>query len=133
MAVDTARRTMAGQVYARLSQATADRIAALARADGLTGAAWVRRALVAAVGSDEAEAVPVRARRTRRPPARADVLEIAHLRECVAELAGALVQAAILARTDGAAILHAEIEAVLPGVRIAVRDLDGLKLKMLDR
>ncbi len=76
---DTKNRTMAGQVYARLPAPTAARIAALAAADGLTGAAWVRRVLVAAAGADPADAVPVPARAlpgtmgaapgcSRRPP-----------------------------------------------------------------
>lgn len=123
----TEKRVMGGQVYARVPAATAFRIAALAAADGVTGATWARRTLVAAAGSDPMDAVPVAARRAPRPPVPAHALEIARLRESVAELAGAMVKAAVLARTDGAPALHAEIEAILPGVKAAVRDLDALK------
>jgi len=125
---DTKKRTMAGQVYARLPVPTAMRIAALATADGLTGAAWVRRVLVAAAGTDLADAVPVSARRAPCPPASEHVLELARLRESVAELAGAMVKAAVRTRSDEAHRIHAEIEAILPGVRSAVRDLDRMKL-----
>lgn len=128
---DRKRRTMAGQVYARLPAPTAARIAALAAADDLTGAAWVRRVLVAAAGSDPADAVPVPARALPGSIAPAAILEMVRLREVVAELSGALVQAAVLARTDAATTLHAEIEAALPGVRQAVRDLDQLKKAVL--
>ena len=131
MSKSNARR-LDGQVLVRLPAPTAARIAALAAADGLTGAAWVRRVLVTAAGADPVDAVPVPARRAPRPPAPDHVIEIARLRENVAELAGAMVRAAVLARTDAATVLHAEIEEVLPGVRAAVRDLDRLKRSMLD-
>lgn len=128
----TEKRAMNGQVYARVPASTASRIAALAAADGLTGAAWARRVLVAAAGSDPGDAIPVPARRAPKPPIPAHVLEVARLRESVAELAGAMVRAAVLARTEAATELHAEIEAILPGVRAAVRDLDALKRAAMD-
>lgn len=129
---DMKRRTMAGQVYARLPAATAARIAALAAAEGVTGAAWVRRVLVQAAGADPLDAVPVPARCPVPPPLPAHVLEVARLREYVAELSGAMVRAAVKTRTDGAAELHAEIEALIPAVKKTVRDLDALKRAAMD-
>ena len=126
------RRALPDQALVRLPSGVAGRIASLAAAEGVTGAAWSRRVLVAAAGADPADAVPVPARRAPRPPAPAHVIEIARLRESVAELAGAMVRAAVLARTDAATVLHAEIEQALPGVRTAVRALDRLKRSMLD-
>jgi hypothetical protein len=58
------------------------------------------------------------------------ILEIAHLREVVVELGGALVQAAIAAREDGRPAEHAVIEALIPGVKAAIQDLDRLKEKL---
>ena len=129
----TEKRALSGQILVRLPAVTATHIASLAAADDLTAAAWARRVLVAAAGCDPADAVPVRARTLPSPPRPAHVMEMVRLREVVAEMSGALVQAAIMARTDGARMLHAEIEAVLPGVRAAVRDLDALKLSALGR
>ena len=124
-------RILPGQIYARLPIATANRIAALAAADSLTRAAWVRRVLVLAAGTDPADAVPVAARALPGAVAPAAILEMVRLREVVAKLSGALVETAILVRSDAAAVLHAEVEAVLPGVRQAVRDLDQLKKAVL--
>lgn len=59
-----------------------------------------------------------------------DILEIAHLREVVADLGGALVKAAIAPREDGRPAEHAAIEALIPGIKAAVRDLDRLKEKL---
>lgn len=127
----SAKRALDGQVLVRLPAAVSARIAALAEAEGISGASWSRRHLVAAAGTDPADTVLIRAKRQPRPPAPAHILELARLRESVAELAGAMVKAAIRTRTDGAATLHAEIEAVLPDVRSAVRDLDRLKLRLM--
>jgi len=125
------RRVLPDQTLVRLPSGVAGRIASLAAAEGVTGASWSRRVLVAAAGADPVDASPVPARRAPRPPVPAHVVEIARLRESVAELAGAMVRAAILARTDAVTVLHAEIEQALPGVRAAVRDLDRLKRSML--
>jgi hypothetical protein len=61
------------------------------------------------------------------PPS--DVLAIAHVRELVAELGGALVQAAVAARKDGRPVQHSDIEALIPQIKAAVYDLDALKEK----
>ena len=125
------RRLMAAQVLVRLPSGTAHAVMTLADADGLTTSAWIRARLVDLVGTEPADAVPVRARHAPRPPAPAHVLEVARLRESVAEMTGALVQAAIRSREGGRLDTHAAIEDTLPAVRRAVRDLDVLKLAML--
>ena len=123
----TERRRLSGHVVIRLAPGTAALVAARAVAAGLTQAAWVRGQLVGLLGADPVDAVPERARRAPRPPAPAHVLELARLRESVAELAGVLVQAAIRSREGERLDTHAVIEAALPDVRRAVRDLDALK------
>jgi hypothetical protein len=127
----TEKRLMAAQVLVRLPSGTANAVAARADADGLTASAWIRARLVDLVGTEPADAIPVPARRAPRPPAPAHVLEVARLRESVAEMTGALVQAAIRSREGGRMDTHAAIEDTLPAVRRAVRDLDALKLAML--
>ncbi|MHB0665643.1 hypothetical protein [Roseomonas mucosa] len=121
------RRLSGGPVLVRLGAATRATVSDRAAAAGLTDAAWVRARLIEATDGDLTEAAPVQRLRPRRPPAAAHVIELAKLREVVAELAGAMVKAAVMTRADGAAQLHAEIEATLPAVRAAVRDLDTLK------
>ena len=127
----TERRRLSGQVVVRLAPATAARVAARATAAGLTQAAWIRHQLVGLLGTDPVEVVPERARRAPRAPAPAHVLEVARLREVVAELSGALVQAAIRSREGGHLDTHAIIEATLPDVRRVVRELDALKQAFL--
>ena len=127
----TERRRLSGQVVIRLAPGTAALVAARAAAAGLTQAAWVRNQLVSLLGTDPVDTVPERARRAPRPPAPAHVLEVARLRESVAELTGALVQAAIRSRKGEHLDTHAAIEAALPDVRRAVRDLDALKQALL--
>jgi hypothetical protein len=61
------------------------------------------------------------------------VLELAHLREVVAELGGALVHAAVAARKDGRAVEHEEIEALIPSIKSAALELDKLKEKLWPR
>ena len=122
------RLPLTGQVLVRMPARTAAHVRALAAADDLTAAAWCRRALCAAAGAPAADAVPVRAYRPPLPIAPAHVLEIARLREHAAELCGALVRAAIRSRQDDRDEAHAEIDALLPKVRAAVRDLDRLKI-----
>lgn len=127
----SAKRALDGQVLVRMPSATAGRIADLAAADGITAASWSRRILVSTAGSDPGDAVLVPARAQPGTIAPAAILEMVRLREVVAELSGALVKAAILVRTDAPAVLHAEVEAALPGVRQAVLDLDRLKRYVL--
>lgn len=127
----TERRALTGQVLVRLPTALASRIAAAAEADGVTAAAWLRARAADAVGAAPGEAVPVRAYRRPRPPPPAAVVAVAQLREVVAELTGALVQAAIVSRAAGRDADHAAIEATIPSVRALVRDLDRVKRHIL--
>ena len=125
------RRRMEEQVLVRLSAGMAAIVQRGAKDTGLSKATWVRMQLAEQLGGDPEDVVPVRAQRAPRPPAAAHVVELAGLREVVAELAGALVQATIRSREGGRLDTHAAIEQVIPGVRKAVRDLDGLKRAML--
>ena len=122
------RRAMADQLLVRMPAPVAAHVRALAEADDLTAAAWCRRVVCAAAGASPDDAVPVRAYRPPLPVAPPHVIEIARLREHAAELCGALVRAAIRSREDDRDEAHAEIDALLPQVRRAVRDLDALKI-----
>lgn len=125
------RLPLTGQVLVRMPARTAAHVRALAAGEGVTAASWCRRHLTAAAGAPAADAAPVRAYRPPLPVAPAHVLEIARLREHAAELCGALVRAAIRSRQDDRDEAHAEIDALLPQVRAAVRDLDALKIATL--
>jgi hypothetical protein len=106
-------------------------VRAAADALGVTAAEWVRQQL-AHLADLPLEGRVVRAYRNARPPAPHQLIEIARLREVVAALGGSLTQAAIRTPEAGKETLHAEIEAALPDVKSAVRDLDALKRAMLD-
>lgn len=124
----TERRAMAGAVLVRLPDELAARVAAVAAAEGLSAAAWLRVHAATALGADLAEARPSAPRRGLPPE---DVVAVARLRESVGEAVGALVQAAIRSREGGRAEAHAEIEALLPVLREHARDLDRLKAALL--
>lgn len=97
-----------------------------AAAKGMTAAAWLRDLAGQEVGVAPPAPAPPVPPSSRHAPTPL-VLAVDRLREAVAETAGALVRAAVLTRTTGAADLHAEIEAVLPDVRNHVLDLINLK------
>jgi hypothetical protein len=122
------RRALTDQLLVRMPALIASYVRSLAAAEDITAAAWCRRHLAVAAGAPAESTAPVRAYRAPLPPVPAHVIEIARLRESVAELAGALVQAAIRTKAGGHQDTHAAIEAALPGVRAAVMDLDALKL-----
>jgi hypothetical protein len=113
-------RRLAAQVLVRLTREQHMAVVAQAQAAQVSLASWIRRVIADAIG---VEPGPVT---TRAMPPHV-ILEIAHLREVVAELGGALVKAAITARQDGRPAEHAAIEALIPGVKAAVRNLDKLK------
>lgn len=124
----TERRKLSSAVLVRLPHDVAERVEATAKTRDLSAAAWLRSLAVDAIGADSIDAVPTP---PRRPPPPAAVVEIARLREVVAELTGALVQTAIRARRGRLDVLHDTVEAVLPGVKNAVRDIDRLKASLI--
>lgn len=125
------KRMLPGQVLVRLPAAVALRIAALAAAEGTSGASWSRRHLVAAAAADPSDVVRIAARALPSKLAPAAILELVRLREVVAELSGSMTKAAVMVRHDGVAVLHAEIESILHSVKSAVLDLDALKKAIL--
>lgn len=129
----TERRAMPGAVLVRLPSELAAWIGSAAAAENLSAAAYLRRLAAVAAGTTPELARPSPPRRPLPPPPSEAVVEVARLREVVGELAGAMVQAAIRVRTDGAETIHAEIEATLPGIRAAARDLDRVKLALLGK
>jgi hypothetical protein len=120
------KRKLTGEVLVRLTAEQQAAVASYAVAEQVTAATWLRRLIADAIG---VEPGPVTSRAI--PPQ--GILEIAHLREVVAELGGALVQAAVAARKDGRAAEHAEIEALIPSIKSAALELDKLKEKLWPR
>jgi transposase-like protein len=120
------KRQITGKVLVRV---TAEQQAAVARhalAEQVTMATWLRQLIADALDVDPGPVVI----RAQAPEL---VLEVAHLREVVAELSGALVQAAVAARKDGRAVEHAEIEALIPRIKSAALELDKVKEKLWPR
>jgi len=97
---------------------------------GLSSAAWVRRQLVDLLGSDPADAVPVRALPPPRPRPTADLLAVAGLREAVGEATGTLRQVAGLDRQRGGARL-AELDDAIDRLILAAADLDAAKRQLV--
>ncbi len=128
----TERRKLSGKALTvRLAPEIRAAIDIAAAEAGITEASWIREVIAHEFGAPADYAVPVKAYRQPAPLPPGHILELARLRELVAELGGAMVQAAIGAREDGRGQLHAEVEALIPGVRRAVRDLDRLKIGLL--
>jgi len=125
------RKLDGGQAQVRMTADLADRVAAAADRAGLSSSAWLRSLAVAAVGADPVDAVPTLRPTPPRPAPTVDVVEVARLREVVAELSGALVRVAVRTRAGGLDELHAAVEAVLPDVKSAVRGLDRLKAELM--
>jgi hypothetical protein len=120
------KRRKPAQVLVRLTNEQWAAVAAHVEAAQVTTATWLRRIIVDAIG---VEPGPV----TTRAIAPQVILEIAQLREVVAELGGALVQAAVAARKDGRTAEHAEIEALIPSIKFAALEFDKLKEKLWPR
>lgn len=97
-----------------------------AAAKGMTAAAWLRDLAGQEVGVAPPAPAPPVPPSSRHAPVPL-VLAVDRLREAVAETAGALVRAAVRTRADGADVIHAEIEAVLPHVRRHALDLVAIK------
>ncbi|MGP8025417.1 MAG: hypothetical protein ACLPJJ_01675 [Acidocella sp.] len=120
------KRKLTGQVLVRLTAEQQAAVATYAVAEQVSAATWLRRLIADALGISPG---PV----TTRGQAPELVLEVAHLREVVAELCGALVQAAVASRKDGRPAEHAAIEALIPSIKSAVLELDKLKEKLWPR
>ena len=122
----TEKRRLNHQVLVRLTDDQQRDVAIRARAAQLTLASWLRVTIADAIAVDPGP-------RTTRAIAPELVLEVAHLREVVAELGGAMVQATVAARKDGRAVEHAEIEALIPSIKAAALELDKVKEKLWPR
>lgn len=120
------KRHFTGQVLVRLTAEQQAAVASYALAEQVSAATWVRRLIADVLGISPG---PV----TIRAQAPELVLELAYLREVVAELGGALVQAAVAAGKDERAVEHREIEALIPRIKSAALELDKLKEKLWPR
>ncbi|MDE8346704.1 MAG: hypothetical protein POH28_11115 [Acidocella sp.] len=97
-----------------------------ASADQVSAATWLRHLIADALNISRG---PVTT--WAHPPEL--VLEVSFLREVVAELGGALVQAVVVARKDGRVVEHEEIEALIPRIKSAALALDKIKEKLWPR
>jgi hypothetical protein len=118
----TEMRKLNNQVLVRLTDDQRQEVAIHARAAQLTLASWLRLLIADAVAVDPGP--------TTRATAPELILEIAKLREVLAEISGALVQAAIGCRQEGRPVEHEEIERLIPVVKAAVRNVDDLKVQL---
>ena len=116
----TETRRLPGQVLVRLTAEQQDAITTAARSCDVSVATFVRGLIATALKVDRGPTVQHGA-----PPEL--VLEIARLREVVAELGGAMVQASIAAREDNRPAEHDRIEALLPDIKNAAAELLALK------
>jgi hypothetical protein len=116
-------RQLPEEVLVRLTVEQFTAVVGHALAEQISKSTWVRRLIADALEIDPGPVVI----RAQAPEL---VLEVAHLREVVAELGGALVKAAIAAREDGRPVEHAAIEALIPDIKATVLDLDRLKEKL---
>ena len=120
------KRRLTGKVLVRMTAEQQAAVERCALAEQMTRATWLRRLIADALEIDPGPVVI----RAQAPEL---VLEVANLREVVAELGGALVQAAVAARKDNRAAEHAEIEALIPSIKSAALELDKLKEKLWPR
>lgn len=116
----TETRKLAGQVLVRLTPKQQTAVAAVAEAYQVSIATWLRWLIAEALDIDEG---PVTTRAV--PPD--IVMQVAQLREVVAELGGALVRSSIAAREDGRPIEHDEIETLIPQIKAVADELLRLK------
>lgn len=124
----TDSRRMQRSAYVRLGDGLAGQVRAAAEADGITDAAWLRRLAGTALSADPAQARPTRRKKPVPPPPPEHVRALVALQEVVAELGGSLVKAAVRTREAGHGDLHAEVEALIPGIKKASTDLVALIL-----
>ncbi|OYV26118.1 MAG: hypothetical protein B7X08_03065 [Acidocella sp. 20-63-7] len=110
----------------RLTPEQQSAVLSYAVADQISAATWLRHLIADELGVSSG---PVTT--WAHPPEL--VLEVAYLREVVAELGGAMVQAAVVTRRDGRAVEHEEIEALIPRIKSAALELDRIKEKLWPR
>ena len=109
---------MSDAVLVRLPPALAERVHALAQADGVSDAAWLRGFAATAAG------LPGEARPMRRPEPPVDVAAMALLGRQVSRLNGAVVQLTKATREVGDPLaMHGDLEAVLAELRDCRADL----------
>jgi hypothetical protein len=114
-------------VLVRLTDDLVPVVEAGAARTGLTPPAYIRSLIAADGGTDPADALPTPKRKGRTRLTSDDVLAVNRLREVVAELSGSMKVAAVDTREQGIPILHDQVEALIPGIKAAVRDLIALK------
>jgi hypothetical protein len=116
----TEKRRLPGQVLVRLTAEQQAAVATAADSYNVSAATFVREIIAVALKIDAGPIV----KRTVPPEI---VLDIARLREVVAELGGAMVQASIAAREDGRPVEHETIESLLPDIKKIADELLALK------
>jgi hypothetical protein len=121
-------RKLSEEVHIRLSVSLARALRSDAENLDLSDASMVRHVLTRQYKDIEFEDnITTHRYRKQNPNPSPDMVEIARLREVVAELGGTLRQIAGLSRKDGQHINHAEIENFLPRIKKTLDFLDDLK------
>jgi hypothetical protein len=121
-------RKLSEEVHLRISIPLARALRSDAENMDLSDASMVRHLLTRHYKDIEFDdAITTKRYRKQNPTPSIDVIEIARLREVVAELGGTLRQIAGLSRKDGQYANHAEIENILPRIKQTIEFLDDLK------
>jgi len=127
------KRRLTSQYLVRMTDNMMHAIEADARQQNITASSLIRKMLDEKYSGDTEHFEPVKAYRKRQPLPDQDVIEVAKLRESIAELCGSLVHNSIRARSEGDTRFHTELEDIIPLVRKNVLQLDRLKKKILQR
>lgn len=128
------KRQKQEQILVRVEPGFRDLIKKGAWMSGLTVQSWLRKLAADALEVDPGKLT----KRRRRPKAVSEqqkllvplLDDVARLRGDVGRLGGALVQAAMHTREIEAMESHAEIERLIPEIKILVEDLQGLRERL---
>ena len=124
------KRRLKKQLLVRLPDAVYSSILKQAKQENISGSSVCRNVLVRHFGLNECEIMPIKWKKPPTPLQPNDVIELAKLRENMAEMCGALVQFSIKSRETNQQKTHKEIEEMLPFIRKTTLEIDKLKNKI---
>lgn len=125
------KRKLEKSLMVRLSPSVYNAVVEDGRHQEITSASVIRKMLDEKYSLDNEHFPAVKAYAKRRPLPEQDIIEIAKLREAIAELCGSLVYTSIKARVEGEQRFHTDLESIIPQVKKSVLELDSLKRRIL--
>lgn len=123
-------RRLKNSFQVRLDDATHSAIMARSLSRNVSAGTIIREMIAENLGSQSSGIISVPRKKPARKAQPEDVLELARLREAMAETCGALVQCSIRSREAGHLDTHGKIEELLPIVRKYTRKVDRLKVRL---